>query len=842
MTLNHLDAALTYCDEGYSIIPILANGTKKPQLKWEQYQTVAATRDQVEQWFKTSPASGIGIICGAVSGNVEMLELEGRANDGGTHTLLLEAMEENGLQDFWLGLLETGYVASTPSGGLHLMYRITDHAVPGNTKVARRPATAEELAENPQDRVKVLSETRGEGGYFIAAPTGGTVHKTGDSWSLLSKGGDLWELTWNVRCDIIDTIHQVLDTMPAPAPAPERPAQPVERDGLAPGEDFNNKQSWRSLLEAYGWTYHSMMGSEQMWTRPGKDVREGHSASLYYQGSDNLYVWSSSTELPSEEPISKFAFYTFMEHRGDFSAAARELSRKGYGDKKDFSVDISDWFEEAGVGNHVDIGTASVASVVEKAAKKIRLSEWTESGVGQLLAENFGDRFRHVSDHKIWRFYREGLWAKDQGNEVETVAGKITKILLNQARDEMKAAKENEDDEALKIANAIYKKAESFRSDRGAKAVISRFAAQQGVRVPSADFDSKVDLLRFTNGTLDLSTMDFREHRAEDMITLNIDYAYDPTARAPMFRKFMDETLPDADVRTYMQRVQGYALAGRPNEGAWFALWGDTGCGKSTYLDIINQVLGEHARTAAQATFAQRNEGSRAANDLNDIRNARMVMISETKEGQLFNESLIKQYSGGDEMNSHGLYQENGTWKNKGVLFMATNHPPRLSADDNANWRRIKMIEFPVSQYTNPGKTPDPKLASKIIAAELAGIMNWVIEGLRAYRKDGLGEPRVVTEAVRAQRNDSDQVAQFLMDGAQDGYIVVGEDLSISQTQLYKIFETWCRDNGLTPLGNRRFGMSLTSKRYDTVRTSTSRSRKGIGVGTRGALGTMWNH
>jgi putative DNA primase/helicase len=121
----------------------------------------------------------------------------------------------------------------------------------------------------------------------------------------------------------------------------------------------------------------------------------------------------------------------------------------------------------------------------------------------------------------------------------------------------------------------------------------------------------------------------------------------------------------------------------------------------------------------------------------------------------------------------------------------------------------------------------------------MPGVMNWIIAGLRKFREIGLDEPSTVTDAVKAQRNDSDQVSQFLMDGALDGYITVGDGLDISQTQLYRIFESWCRDNGLTALGNRRFGMRLTALRFEQKRTATTRVRVGIGVGTRGAFGTM---
>lgn len=823
MTMNHRDGALAWWKAGMSVVPVVADGSKRPLGSWKDYQSERADAQRVDRWFKTAPEQGVGIICGKVSGGLEMLEIEA-ARMGSEHLdKVWNAMIEQGVGDLWVTLTENlGYCESTPSGGIHILYRIEDQDVPGNTKIAL----------DPTGKI-TYAETRGEGGFVVVAPSGGTVHKSGESWSVLAGeiGMNVFSITWDERCKIHEALRVALDERVLPTYERPTSTQEYTGSGTRPGDAYNADPSVTvyDILTENGWKYLGKMAGQDRYVHPLSSDMTTHSACTGYKGSQNLYAWSG---LPKEDFYDKFSLLAHLKFNGDFSAAGKYLAGLGYGDKPE-RLDISDWFKE---DENVQ---APAQPQVPKTAKKIFLSEWTESGVGELLAANFGDRFRHVSDQKLWRFYRNGLWAKDQGNEVETRAARITKMLLNQARDEVQAAKENDDDEALKIANGVIRKAESFRSDRGSKAVISRFAAQQGVRVPSSDFDGNVDLIRFENGTLDLSTFEFREHRPEDMITLDVPYCYDPQAQAPKFRKFMDEILPDKEIRGYMQRSQGYALAGRPNEGVWFALWGDTGCGKSTYLEILTKVLGDHARTAAQATFAQRNEGSRAANDLNDIRNARMVMVSETKEGQLFNESLIKQYSGGDTMNSHGLYQENGTWTNRGVLFMATNHPPRLSADDAANWRRIKMIEFPVSQYNHPDRTPDPHLGRKIVESELAGIMNWVIEGLKAYREFGLDEPKAVTSAVQMQRTDSDQVAQFLMDGAADGYITVEPELSISSTQLYRIFENWCRDNGLKALGNRRFGMSLTSKRYETARTSTSRSRLGIGIGSRGAFGTM---
>lgn len=832
MTLSHLDGALKWWDSGMSVVTVLADGSKRPMGSWRNYQQARASRERVEQWFNSAPGQGVGIICGAVSENLEMLEIESARMGSEYLDKVQDAMVQTGADGAWQWLLNTGYVESTPSGGIHILYRITDQPVPGNTKIA--------LSENGKI---TYAETRGEGGFVVVAPSGGRVHKSGDSWSVIAgQIGEVPGLEWATRCAIHEALRIALDERVLPTY--ERPAGAVtaydRSQGDRPGDAFNSDPAVtiHDILTRNGWKYLGKSRGQDRYVHPYSSDMTTHSAVTGHNGSPNLYAWSG---LPAEDYYTKFGLLAHLEFNGDFSAAGKFLYGQGYGERRE--VDISDWdiptsgHEATGVGPVVDSSTPGVGEAAKPA--KLRLTEWTETGVGELLAKVYGAGFRAVPEQKLWRVYRDGLWHHDRNGEVGIVAKRVTTVLLSQAREMVSEAKAAEDEEKTKIANGVLRKAESFRSDRGARAVINCFGREEGITVPFSAFDVDLDVLRFTNGTLDLRTLELREHRASDMITLDIPFEYDPDAKAPTFRKFMDETLPDAEVRKYMQRAQGYALAGRPNEGVWFALWGDTGCGKSTYLDIVRNALGDHARTAAQATFAQRNEGSRAANDLNDIRMARMVTISETKEGQLFNESLIKQYSGGDEMNSHGLYQENGTWKNRGVLFMATNHPPRLSADDNANWRRIKMIEFPVSRYTNPDMVADPKLASKIVAAELPGVMNWIIEGLRAYREVGLVEPGVVTEAVRAQRTDSDQVAQFLTEGEQDGYITVDESAEISQTQLYDLFQTWCRNNGLTPLGSRRFGMSLTSKRFDTVRTAKTRSRKGIGVGVRGVRGTI---
>jgi putative DNA primase/helicase len=108
--------------------------------------------------------------------------------------------------------------------------------------------------------------------------------------------------------------------------SPKR-SQP-SNEGRRPGTIFNERATWPNILEAYGWTWVKRIGEEDFWRRPGKDV--GISATTNYEGSDLLYIFSTSTPGSKGVGISKFAAYTFLEHQGNFSEATKALVAQGY--------------------------------------------------------------------------------------------------------------------------------------------------------------------------------------------------------------------------------------------------------------------------------------------------------------------------------------------------------------------------------------------------------------------------------------------------------------------------------------------------------------------------------
>lgn len=860
MTENlHLQGALAWHDAGFSTFPILADGTKKPFGKWGQYIKERADRATVERWWKTAPAQGVGLAMGPVSGNAEMLELEGEAFTPENLNLIGQECHNLGVLDTWSELTENGYIETSPNGGLHLIYRV-DGEVPGNHKIANRPPTADELKSEPHLRSITLAETRGAGGFVVVAPTGGRVHKTGRSWTAApgTALGKVLTIPAGVRDLICEAIHNVLDTMPEAPAAPMRPKVDYGQDsGDGPGSDFNAKTDFQDLLHSYGWTFHSPgPGSELLYTRPGKKRADGQSASLYYQGSDNLWVWSSSAGLPTETPISKFAFYTFMEHGGDFSASARDLRGRGFGASTRGPAASASWLDEIPL-----YATAPQAVIDEVTGEpKVKepgfsIDEYTETGVAHAMVNLHGDKFRMVYEEKGWRAYRDGVWLRDKDSEVEAAVEdttlrlrKHTQALVDRASKTLAIAKLSEEADLINEAKQDMKDAEKLagfatgcRQSRGHNAVRTRFSQQKAVSVSLDRFDVDKNLVCLGNGVLDLSALkgvdaselELRDHSPEHMLTRRIGVDYDSGVRADRWIRYLEEVIPDPEYRAYLQRAAGMALLGDTTESAFFVLWGGTGCGKSVFSEVVAAAFGDFAATAASGTFREDREGSsRRANDLHQLRGSRFVSMSETSQQTVLNEELIKRVTGGDKVTSHALYEENVTWKPDFTMFMFTNFKPIINCDDRAVWRRVKLVNFPRTFYNEDGSAmeeTEKELPRYLIENEMPGILNWILEGARQFKLVGLSEPGSMREAVKEYREETDPVLQFVTEATEDGTIQCEPEAEMTMTSAYTTYATWAKNNNMRPIGKNKFGGRLEELGFKAVRAPSGiRMRAGM--------------
>jgi hypothetical protein len=318
-----LTAARQWHDAGYCVIPSHEDGGKRPFGAWKQYQAQRPDWETVEGWLSSGRYTGIGVLTGATSGNVEMHELEGPLEAAverlGRVVARASEFADIGLPDL-LRSIAAGCVEQSAGGGLHLFIRVSDGPALGNTKLAR---TAEG---------KVVSETRGEGGFVVVAPTPGrNGHEPGASYIFINGGHP--SRTVEVTSEERDLLHllftMALDEYAEPEHVPTTPSAP--QVGLSAFDDYRQRVTWRDILAPAGWREgHTDGDGRTHWTRPGGVKFEGTSATTLEDGP--MYVFSTSVDMPQEKGLSKGQVYAYLHHHGDLSAAARDLTARGYGE------------------------------------------------------------------------------------------------------------------------------------------------------------------------------------------------------------------------------------------------------------------------------------------------------------------------------------------------------------------------------------------------------------------------------------------------------------------------------------------------------------------------------
>lgn len=291
-----INNALRFAQQGLSVLPVRP-GTKLPSREWKQFQDQIINETDIALIFE---GQEIGVICGKVSGWVECLDFD----DPKAFDEWEDLIEDHGGGEIY----DKCYVQTTPSGGVHVVYRTVPDGVKGNLK----------LAMDSKNQVRI--ETRGEGGYFKCAPSEGYTPRNKNILSLPVLTEDEHELFISSARFLT---HRITETVTGPIGP--------TKEGDSPGHSLNLNGNWFEILEPQGWTHAGKKGERDLWVRPGKKKSQGIGATTGNGPQDLLWVFTSNAmPLEHDRSYSKFGAYSYLYHGGNFQAAAKELVDKGY--------------------------------------------------------------------------------------------------------------------------------------------------------------------------------------------------------------------------------------------------------------------------------------------------------------------------------------------------------------------------------------------------------------------------------------------------------------------------------------------------------------------------------
>jgi putative DNA primase/helicase len=323
-------------------------------------------------------------------------------------------------------------------------------------------------------------------------------------------------------------------------------------------------------------------------------------------------------------------------------------------------------------------------------------------------------------------------------------------------------------------------------------------------------YDANTLLATTTNGTLNLQDGTFRQSHPDDYLTMQFSTEFVPDAKASRWEQFLQEVFnKDEELIEYIQRAVGYSLTGETKEQCIFLCYGNGANGKSVFLEVVRSLLGDYAGTASFDTF-DADSRDHAGYGLAALKGKRYVTIIETNDDKFFDEAKVKAVTGQDPITCRHPFGRYFTYVPQYKIWLAMNHKPIIRGTDNGIWRRIQLIPF-----TQSFKDREDKNLILKLRAELPGILNWALEGLRKWQEKGLGLPQAVKNATEEYRCESDSLGQWIDERTKQnplGQLRAGE--------AYKDYYAWTLERGEKPYGLKNWSRSLVERGYKSSRNS----------------------
>jgi P4 family phage/plasmid primase-like protien len=277
--------------------------------------------------------------------------------------------------------------------------------------------------------------------------------------------------------------------------------------------------------------------------------------------------------------------------------------------------------------------------------------------------------------------------------------------------------------------------------------------------------NSKKHLVPFGNGVYDLLETTFRKTTKDDYINLTVGFKYDASVFNPEVHTFINQILPNQDVRNYVLKKMSECLNGDIPNTNFLMFIGDGANGKSQLLNLMKATMGELAEKVEVTLLTRkRNNANEANTEKIKLMNKRFAFLSEPEDGEKINIGLLKELTGSEEIVARGLYQEAMSFVMESKLFLACNELPEIKGEDTALWRRIRVIDFPSRFVDEPKETNEYKI-DRTLPSRMREDVSWkqtFMNILIDYYYKDVKEPVEVKLKTNEYREDNNKILGWM--------------------------------------------------------------------------------
>lgn len=426
----------------------------------------------------------------------------------------------------------------------------------------------------------------------------------------------------------------------------------------------------------------------------------------------------------------------------------------------------------------------------------------TDRGNAKLFAVMYGDQFRHV-EGLGWYHWSQYRW-KRTGGEKSAVW----------AAGDMAEQMPPSDPTGLFSDRDLLLHRRRSMSTPGIKAMLTQAKASPALALDPDTLDGDPYALCTPAGVVDLHTGQLRKPDPERDMHSRAASVGPEAMPTPRWYRFLHDTFGDDDkgleTIQFLHLLLGYSITGDVGAQVLPFLYGTGANGKSVLLDVMTQILGDYAQAAPPGFLMEKGKFSEHSTELTELHGRRIVVCSELKPNDKFDESRVKLLTGGDRIMARRMRQDFFSFTPTHKLWLLGNHRPEVGTGGHAFWRRIRLIPF---ERVVPASRKIDNLAKQLVDSEGPGILHWLIEGAQLYlaTRDPLAGPASVRMATQAYATTEDHIGRFLTECCSNATTSrLGDkapgDLKVEQGLLYSAYSSWCSTGeGIRPATARAF-------------------------------------
>lgn len=340
--------------------------------------------------------------------------------------------------------------------------------------------------------------------------------------------------------------------------------------------------------------------------------------------------------------------------------------------------------------------------------------------------------------------------------------------------------------------------------------------------IAKAPIDKSPYHISTLNGVIDVREPNSLQPYSPDIFTTNkLPVYWNPEA----YDENVDKTLNklvcnDQELRLVIEEMIGYALLPTSRFQKAFILTGEGSNGKSTFLEMLIEFLGNE--NVSSLSLKELNHNFKIAEITSKLAN-----IGDDISGEyLEDSSIFKKLVTGEDITVDKKNEQPYKLRNTAKLIFAANELPMTMDKTKGMERRLTIIPFNAT-FSQYDEDYDPFIVDKLKSDNAKSyLLNIGIQGIqRLYAQNGFTESKASAEVFRRYRIENNNVLGFLDD-------VGDEILEQSTHDVYSRYNMWCAMHGLNPYKLTKVNKTIRENGF--LNHTTTRDGQSVQVWRRG--------